>query len=121
MIFGDNIEELIYVLFHQESGPGLCRKFHLNKVVSDLDDSTDQLVIVPYNTTNGLYNGKHVKEALIASYKHDGEERCAVWRYLLFTRPPGIRCVRYARFPYPAAALDRFGLISVNQIEEFGV
>lgn len=114
-------EEWIYVCFHQEDGPGFVRKFCLNMVVSHIDWVTDQLIITPYNTDNGLYDGSHVKRRLIADYKHTPEDRCAVWRYMFYTQWPHTRCVRYTRVSYPKEVQDRFGTIAVSSIEEFGV
>lgn len=97
---------------------GVIRVFHMNTVVSSLDQSS-QLIVVPYNKINGLFDGMHVMWELVSKYGHSPDERCAVWRCLFFTQFPGVKCVRYARMNYEAA--DKIGLISVSQIGELGV
>lgn len=123
----EDAQEVIHVNFppvKDEDGvakypAGVIRVFHLNAVVSNLDQSS-QLVVVPYNKENGLFDSMHIMWELVSSkYGHSPDERCAVWRYLFFTQFPGVKCVRYSRINYKAA--DKIGLISVSQIGEFGV
>ena len=129
MIFGEDIKEFVCVNFHREDSPGIVRKFEMENPVSHIDSVNDQLIIAPdpqsdrysvwWSNTQSYTLAEYITLMLTRDYNHSPDERCAVWRYMFFTRWPNTRCVRYERVHYNE--VDRFKMIAVSQIKEFGI